>query len=72
MLKGLRDCVAAASLGPHLLVLNACWTEPFAKELVGSVPVAIGRQGQAPGAYTSTFARVFYRNLAEGDRPPGP
>lgn len=67
-LKDLRDCVvAAASLGLRLLVLNACWTEPLAKELVGSVPVAIGWQGQVPDAYACTFARVFYRNLAEGD-----
>lgn len=67
-LDGLRDCVvAAASLGLRLLVLNACWTEPLAKELVDCVPVAIGWEGQVPDAHACAFARVFYRNLAEGD-----
>ncbi|MFE7579168.1 hypothetical protein ACFU5Z_30910 [Streptomyces sp. NPDC057521] len=67
-LDGLRACVAdAAPLGLRLLVLNACWTEPWAKELVDRVSVAIGWEGQIPDADARTFARVFYRNLAEGD-----
>ncbi|OKJ00076.1 hypothetical protein AMK18_15475 [Streptomyces sp. CB01249] len=67
-LDGLRDCVAdAAPLGLRLVVLNACWTEPLAKEMAGLVPVAIGWEGQVPDAHACAYARVFYRNLAEGD-----
>ena len=67
-LDGLRDCVAdAAPLGLRLVVLNACWTEPLAKELAARVPAAIGWEGQVPDAHACAYARVFYRNLAEGD-----
>ena len=59
------------SIGPiknkiRLVVLNACFTEPQANAISKHVDCVIGMSNTIKDVVATTFAKEFYRNLAEG------
>ncbi len=50
----------------RIVVLNACYTLPLAKELAKYVPFVIGTQGVIPDDTAIAFANDFYVGLAAG------
>jgi CRP-like cAMP-binding protein len=54
----------------RLVVLNVCKSKNLASEIVkrGKYVAAIGMSGDVPDDFGVTFAQVFYRSLAEGNK----
>lgn len=50
----------------RIVMLNACYTLPIAKELARYVPFVIGTQGKIPDDTAIAFARGFYVGLSSG------
>ena len=50
----------------RIVVLNACYTLPLAKELAQYVPFVIGTQGPIPDSTATVFAHDFYVGLSAG------
>jgi CHAT domain len=50
----------------QLVVLNACYTLPMAKEMAKHVPYVIGTQGPLDDDAAIAFARSFYVGIASG------
>jgi hypothetical protein len=63
--KVLVDLVAGLD-NTRLVVLNACYTLPLAKELAQYVPFVIGTQGPIPDSTATVFAHDFYVGLSAG------
>lgn len=50
----------------HLVLLNACHSEPIAEALVEVIPCAIGMSGEITDDAAIAFAAAFYRGLGFG------
>lgn len=51
---------------PQLVILNACYTLPMAREMAKYVPYVIGTQGPLDDDAAIAFARSFYVGIASG------
>ncbi len=64
--RGLADLLAAAGKAVRLVVLNACGTDPIARELAQATGCAIGYPGKVGDQTAITFAVQLYRCIGAG------